>query len=244
MEAGYHNRKPVAGSPYRYFDSLETLARWADFLVVAALGGPESRHLVDATILKALGPTGFLVNIGRGSLVDTGALIAALRDGTIAGAGLDVIEGEPHLPEALRASIMSSSRRNGGAVAGIDRRHVPACHRQPPSPFRRRDADVGRARRSRQLAGPDSQIFQRSTIFQSISMPNPGLSVSVSLPASSSGRSVRDGARPDRAPAAESLRRNSHAAWRRRDGRAPADRGGARSAAHAPAHRRRCAGPR
>jgi lactate dehydrogenase-like 2-hydroxyacid dehydrogenase len=103
MEAGYHNRRPVAGSPYRSFDGIEALAAWADFLVVAALGGPESEHLVDAKILKALGPSGFLVNISRGSLVDTNALIAALRDGTIAGAGLDVVEGEPHVPEALRS---------------------------------------------------------------------------------------------------------------------------------------------
>jgi lactate dehydrogenase-like 2-hydroxyacid dehydrogenase len=103
MEAGYRNRKPVADSPYRYFDSVEALAAWADFLVVAALGGQEGHYLVDAKILRALGPKGFLVNVGRGSLVDTEALIAALRDGIIAGAGLDVIEGEPHLPDALRS---------------------------------------------------------------------------------------------------------------------------------------------
>jgi lactate dehydrogenase-like 2-hydroxyacid dehydrogenase len=103
MEPGYHNRKPVAGSPYRYFERAETLAAWCDFLVVAALGGPESRYMVDASVLNALGPSGFLVNISRGSLVDTEALIAALRAGTVAGAGLDVVEGEPHLPDALRS---------------------------------------------------------------------------------------------------------------------------------------------
>jgi lactate dehydrogenase-like 2-hydroxyacid dehydrogenase len=123
MEAGYHNRKLVAGSAHRYFDSAETLASWADFLVVAALGGPESRHLVDAKVIKALGPNGFLVNVGRGSLVDTEALIVALRDGTIAGAGLDVVEGEPHLPDALRAldNVVVTPHMAGLSQESIDR---------------------------------------------------------------------------------------------------------------------------
>jgi lactate dehydrogenase-like 2-hydroxyacid dehydrogenase len=122
MEAGYHNRKPVADSPYRYFDSVEALAAWADFLIVAALGGPESHHLVDAKILRALGPTGFLVNISRGTLVDTEALIAALRAGTIAGAGLDVVEGEPHLPEALRTldNVVTTPHMAGLSNESID----------------------------------------------------------------------------------------------------------------------------
>jgi lactate dehydrogenase-like 2-hydroxyacid dehydrogenase len=71
MEVGYHNRSPVSGSPYRYFDRLLDLATWADFLVCAAPGGPETRHLVDAHVLAALGPRGYLVNVGRGTVVDT-----------------------------------------------------------------------------------------------------------------------------------------------------------------------------
>jgi lactate dehydrogenase-like 2-hydroxyacid dehydrogenase len=101
MEIGYHNRKPVADSPYRYFDSLVELAKWADFLIVAAPGGPETRHLVNADVLSALGPKGYLVNIGRGTTVDTRALIDALTSKRIAGAGLDVIEGEPNVPPEL-----------------------------------------------------------------------------------------------------------------------------------------------
>jgi lactate dehydrogenase-like 2-hydroxyacid dehydrogenase len=86
MEIGYHNRAAVAGSPYRYFDSLIELATWADFLICAAPGGAGTRHLV---------------NVGRGTVVDTQALIAALRAQRIAGAGLDVLEGEPSVPPIL-----------------------------------------------------------------------------------------------------------------------------------------------
>jgi lactate dehydrogenase-like 2-hydroxyacid dehydrogenase len=101
MEVGYHNRKPREGSPLRYFDSVTALAQWSDFLVVATPGGPGTRHLIDARVLAALGPQGFLVNVSRGSVVDTAALAQALIDGTIAGAGLDVYEGEPKPPQAL-----------------------------------------------------------------------------------------------------------------------------------------------
>ena len=101
MAIGYHNRSPKEGVPHRYFDSLKALAAWADVLVCAAPGGAATRHMVNAEVLDALGPQGFLVNIGRGSVVDTEALAAALRDRRIAGAGLDVYESEPARPEAL-----------------------------------------------------------------------------------------------------------------------------------------------
>jgi len=101
MAIGYHNRQPKPGVPHRYFDSLVELARWCDFLVCATPGGPATRHKVNADVLEALGPQGFLVNIGRGSVVDTEALARALRERRIAGAGLDVHESEPHRPQAL-----------------------------------------------------------------------------------------------------------------------------------------------
>jgi lactate dehydrogenase-like 2-hydroxyacid dehydrogenase len=101
MEVGYHNRKPREGATQRYFDDLKSLATWADFLVLAAPGGPATRHLVNAEVLDALGPQGFLVSIGRGSVVDTEALAAALRENRIGGAGLDVYESEPKRPEPL-----------------------------------------------------------------------------------------------------------------------------------------------
>lgn len=101
MEIRYHNRRPVADVPYGYEGSLEELARWADFLVVAAAGGQESRNLVSAPVLDALGPRGFLVNIARGSVVDEAALVAALSEGRLGGAGLDVYADEPNVPPAL-----------------------------------------------------------------------------------------------------------------------------------------------
>lgn len=98
MEIGYHNRKPVAGSVHRHFPSLVALAEWADFLVAAAPGGAGTRHLIGRDVIDALGPRGYLVNVGRGTIVDTQALLAALHDRRIAGAGLDVLEGEPSFP--------------------------------------------------------------------------------------------------------------------------------------------------
>jgi lactate dehydrogenase-like 2-hydroxyacid dehydrogenase len=101
MEIGYHNRSPVSGSPYRYFGSVLELATWADFLISAAPGGAATRHLIDAEVLAALGPKGYVVNVGRGTVVDTEALLEALRSKSIGGAGLDVLEGEPALPPLL-----------------------------------------------------------------------------------------------------------------------------------------------
>ncbi|MFL9964821.1 2-hydroxyacid dehydrogenase [Paraburkholderia sediminicola] len=103
MEIGYHNRKPREGSPLRYFDRVEALAHWCDFLVVSTPGGAGTRHLIGERVLDALGPRGFVVNVSRGSVVDTAALARTLSARTIAGAALDVYEGEPHPPEALLA---------------------------------------------------------------------------------------------------------------------------------------------
>ena len=96
-----HGRTRRDDVPYPWFDSVTALARWCDFLVVATPGGAATRHLIDAPVLAALGPDGYLVNIARGSVVDTAALAAALRERRIKGAGLDVYEGEPAPPAAL-----------------------------------------------------------------------------------------------------------------------------------------------
>lgn len=95
MQVRYHNRSPRPQSPYPYEASLVDLAAWADFLVVACVGGAATRHLVDAPVIRALGPRGILVNIARGSVVDQAAALAALRSGELGGAGLDVLEQEP-----------------------------------------------------------------------------------------------------------------------------------------------------
>ena len=101
MAIGYHNRHLKAGCAHLYFDSLLKLASWCDVLVCAAPGGGETRHSVNANVLAALGPQGFLINVGRGSLVDTQLLAEALRSGLIAGAGIDVYESEPLKPDQL-----------------------------------------------------------------------------------------------------------------------------------------------
>jgi hydroxypyruvate reductase len=103
MEVRYHARRPVEGVAWRYEPQLPELARWSDFLVVITAGGPATRHLVDAAVLDALGPEGFLVNVARGTVVDEAALVRALQDRRIAGAGLDVYEHEPHVPPELLA---------------------------------------------------------------------------------------------------------------------------------------------
>lgn len=101
MQVAYHNRKPREGSAYLYCPTAAALAEWCDFMIVATPGGAGTRHMVDANVLTALGPNGFLVNIARGSVVDTVALIDFLKGGRIAGAGLDVVEGEPDIPGEL-----------------------------------------------------------------------------------------------------------------------------------------------
>ncbi|MDB5819810.1 MAG: hydroxyacid dehydrogenase, partial [Rhizobacter sp.] len=101
IEIGYHNRKPRPESPYRYFESLIDMAQWCDYLVAVAPGGASTHHLIGAAVLAALGPKGYVVNVGRGSVIDTAALADALRAGSLGGAGLDVYEGEPKPPQVL-----------------------------------------------------------------------------------------------------------------------------------------------
>lgn len=100
---GYHNRRPKADCAYHYCSSATALAHWCEILVITTPGGAATRHLVDEGVLTALGAEGFLVNIARGSVVDTAALTAALQAQAIAGAALDVIEGEPQVPPTLLA---------------------------------------------------------------------------------------------------------------------------------------------
>lgn len=98
---GYHGRHAQADAPGRYYANLVELASVSDFLVVACNGGPATRNLIGRDVLRALGPDGYVVNVSRGSVLDTQALIDALADGAIAGAGLDVIDTEPDVPRAL-----------------------------------------------------------------------------------------------------------------------------------------------
>ncbi len=105
MDVVFHNRSEVAdpGVPARQLGSLEEVMAVADIVVVAVPGGAGTHHLIDATALAAMKPTSYLVNIARGDVMDEAALIRALQAGAIAGAGLDVYEFEPKVPEALIA---------------------------------------------------------------------------------------------------------------------------------------------
>ncbi len=101
MEISYHGPREKSDVSYQFYADLRQMAENSDFLVLACPGGPETKHLVNAKILKALGPKGFLVNIARGSVVNTDDLLVALSNREIAGAGLDVYETEPNIPQAL-----------------------------------------------------------------------------------------------------------------------------------------------
>jgi lactate dehydrogenase-like 2-hydroxyacid dehydrogenase len=100
----YHNRRPVDGVAYHYHDSLLGMASAVDTLVSVAPGGASTHKAINAEILTALGKSGVVVNIGRGTVIDEEALAKALVDGTIAAAGLDVFADEPNVPAALMAA--------------------------------------------------------------------------------------------------------------------------------------------
>lgn len=102
MSIAYCNRRPVE-TPYRYVAEPVELARQSDVLMVMVSAGPASARLVDRAVLDALGPSGLLVNVARGMVVDEAALVAALKDGRLGGAGLDVFADEPHVPQDLFA---------------------------------------------------------------------------------------------------------------------------------------------
>jgi lactate dehydrogenase-like 2-hydroxyacid dehydrogenase len=107
MPIAYTARTAKPGLPYRFLPTVTELAAESDFLVVITPGGAGTRHLIDAPVLAALGGSsparGILINVARGSVVDEAALITALEQGVIAGAGLDVFEDEPRVPSRLRA---------------------------------------------------------------------------------------------------------------------------------------------
>jgi lactate dehydrogenase-like 2-hydroxyacid dehydrogenase len=109
-------RKPDA--PYDYIADVAELARQSDYLMVACMGGPQTHHLVSAAVIDALGPTGTLVNVARGSVVDEGALTEALREGRLGYAALDVFESAPNVrPELLALPNVIVQPHHGSATA-------------------------------------------------------------------------------------------------------------------------------
>lgn len=101
VEIAYHGRTRQESVAYAYYPTLRGMAEAVDVLIAITPGGAGTRHLINADILKALGSSGVLINVARGSVVDEKALIEALRDGTILAAGLDVFENEPRVPQEL-----------------------------------------------------------------------------------------------------------------------------------------------
>lgn len=101
VEIGYCTRRERPACGYRYFDTLLALAGWSDIVILAAPGGEQTYHLVSLDVLRALGPSGYLVNVARPGIVDEEALATAIDQGLVAGAALDVWEGEPAPPRGL-----------------------------------------------------------------------------------------------------------------------------------------------
>ena len=97
----YFARHERPDAPYRFYADLVELARDSDVLIVIVPGGEATRNLIDRRVIDALGPQGILINVARGSVVDEPALVAALQQGRLGGAGLDVFANEPNVPEAL-----------------------------------------------------------------------------------------------------------------------------------------------
>jgi lactate dehydrogenase-like 2-hydroxyacid dehydrogenase len=103
VPVAYHSRNPAAGVSYKHYPDLIEMAKAVDTLVIIVPGGAATAKLINADVLKALGPRGVVINVARGSVVDEPALIAALKSGTILAAGLDVFDNEPNVPDELRA---------------------------------------------------------------------------------------------------------------------------------------------
>jgi hydroxypyruvate reductase len=99
----YHSRNPVADVSWQHYPDLVALAKDSDFLVVIIPATPQTDKIVSKAVIEALGPTGILVNVARGAVVDESALVEALQSGKLGGAGLDVFAEEPKVPEALFA---------------------------------------------------------------------------------------------------------------------------------------------
>lgn len=141
MKVGYFDLHEQPASHYTYVPSLLELAQCSDALIVAA-SADQAKPIITADVLDALGPQGYLINVARGRLVDEPALVQALIEGRIAGAGLDVFANEPQVPEALlglervvlqphRASATEQTRLAMGAIV---LENLRACFQGQPLP--------------------------------------------------------------------------------------------------------------
>ncbi|MHC2331214.1 2-hydroxyacid dehydrogenase [Bradyrhizobium sp. USDA 4454] len=103
VPVSYHSRNPSKDVSYKHYPDLIEMAKAVDTLIVIVPGGASTAKMINADVLKALGPRGVLINVARGSVVDEAALVAALKSGTILAAGLDVFAAEPNVPDELKA---------------------------------------------------------------------------------------------------------------------------------------------
>lgn len=134
MSVGFVNTSPIAGSAHQQFSDVEMLAAWADILIVTVSGSARNMHLIGAKVLSKLGEKGVLVNVSRGSVVDEAALVQALKEGTIACAGLDVFTNEPLVSEDLMSldntvltpHIASSTQETRQAMADLVMQNLDA----------------------------------------------------------------------------------------------------------------------
>ena len=99
----YHSRNPATGVSYQHYPNLIEMATAVDTLIVITPGGAATANMINADVMKALGPRGVIINVARGSVIDEPALIAALKSGTILAAGLDVFAKEPNVPDELKS---------------------------------------------------------------------------------------------------------------------------------------------
>lgn len=142
----YHTRTIQANQPYVHYPRLVEMARDVDILMVIVPGGATTKHLINAPVLEALGPNGYLVNVARGSVVDEAALVKALEQGKIAGAALDVFEAEPKVPAALmkmdnvvlapHVGSATHHTRNAMAQLVVDNLKAWREGRPPPTPVK------------------------------------------------------------------------------------------------------------
>ena len=132
MAVAYMSRREKDDLPWPFLADIKELAEWADYLVISVPGGAATHHMINRDVLKALGPDGYVISVGRGSVVKTDDLIAAIRAGEIAGAGIDVYENEPDIPVSdlqvfsllsmdEQGQLTSTHPRNGGLSAGAIR---------------------------------------------------------------------------------------------------------------------------
>lgn len=118
MEVSYYNRSRKLDVPYPFHESLQSLADWADVLMIAVRADAANQHVVDRDILQALGQEGIVINIARGSVIDEPVLIELLESGQLGGAGLDVYEREPAVPDSLKAltNVVLTPHIGGGTI--------------------------------------------------------------------------------------------------------------------------------